>query len=47
MQQVISKDYINKGKNNAAKKQQAITRFNLWLDKIGKILNTSQLSNYK
>jgi hypothetical protein len=47
MQQVISKSHINKDNDKTNKNQKTMRRFNLWLGRIGKALNTSQLSNYK
>jgi hypothetical protein len=47
MQQVISNHATNKDKNKTNEIPKKVISFTLWLDKIGKMLNTSQLSNYK
>jgi hypothetical protein len=47
MQQVSSERYENKENIKKDKKLTALKRFNVLLSKIGKVLNTSQLSNYK
>jgi hypothetical protein len=47
MQQVITKSNTIKDNDKKDEKQKLAIKFNLWLSKIGKTLNTSQLSNYK
>jgi hypothetical protein len=47
MQQVISKSHVNKDNNKIKETQKIVNKINQWLDKIGKTLNISQLSNYK
>jgi hypothetical protein len=47
MQQFTSKNHTVKDNDKKDEKQKSVINFNLWLSKIGKTLNTSQLSNYK
>lgn len=47
MQQVSSESDKNKDNSTTDKKQTVVQIFNTLLGKIGKALNTSQLSNYK
>jgi hypothetical protein len=47
MQQIISKSSTIKDNDKKDEKQKLAIKFNLWLSKISKTSNTSQLSNDK
>ena len=47
MNKNIKKSHINQYQDQSKNKQEKRKKFNIWLAKIGPILNTSQISNYK
>lgn len=47
MREITSEIYTDKDIRETDKKQKMIKALNQWLTKVGKMLNTPQLSNHK